>query len=161
MAKTGFFLSPPRLVAPGPFCPLAPNSQRDFNGVYLNSAEAGTRSKQCRGQILLDFSRCYNSLNALSWVTQKFYEWYSHINQKHTSGEKLLLVVGLNDLHVEAVHGGEHVGGALHHDLPVLRHCERRAPGDKDLENLRIYFSSYFLLRNLTGSSREQSGSSE
>ena len=40
-----------------------------------------------------------------------------------------LLVVDLDDLHVEGVDGGEDVGGALHHDLPVLGHGERRAPG--------------------------------
>ena len=53
-----------------------------------------------------------------------------------------LLVVRLDDLHVEAVHGGEHVGGALHHDLPVLGHRERCAPSNEHLE----YFSDIFFI---------------
>ena len=43
--------------------------------------------------------------------------------------ERNLLVIHLDYLHVEAVDGGEDVSGALHHDLPVLGHGERRAPG--------------------------------
>lgn len=43
----------------------------------------------------------------------------------------LPVVVQLEDLHVEAVDGGEDVGGALHHDLPVLGHGQRGAVRDE------------------------------
>ena len=42
-----------------------------------------------------------------------------------------LLVVHLDYLHVQGVDGGEDIGGALHHDLPVLGHGQRRAPRHK------------------------------
>ena len=68
-----------------PFLSPAPNSQRDFNGVYLNSAEERTRSKQCRGQILLDFSRCFNSLNSLWGFLKILRVIFSHQSENHKS----------------------------------------------------------------------------
>ena len=56
---------------------------------------------------------------------------FSH-SDKSANTEPNLLVINLDDLHVEAVDGGEDVGCPLHHDLPVLRHGEGGAPGHED-----------------------------
>ena len=42
-----------------------------------------------------------------------------------------LLVIHLNDLHIKGVDSSEHIGGSLHHNLPVLWHGQWCTPGHK------------------------------